>query len=69
MEIHVLPAQGNVYMLVGAGGNMTVQVGKQGVLLVDTQSAGVSAKILAAVRKLSDKPIRPGASAPAVETE
>jgi cyclase len=57
-EIHVLPVQGNVYMLVGAGGNITVQVGSQGVLLVDSGLASMSDKVLAAVRKLSDKPIR-----------
>jgi cyclase len=57
-EIHVLPVQGNVYMLVGAGGNITVQIGSQGVLMVDTGTAQMSDKVLAAVRKLSDKPIR-----------
>jgi cyclase len=57
-EIHILPVQGNVYMLVGPGGNVTVQIGSEGVLLVDTQSAEMSDKVLAAVRKLSDKPIR-----------
>jgi cyclase len=57
-EIHTLPAQGNVYMLVGPGGNMTVQVGKDGVFLVDTQVAQVSAKVLAEIRKLSPLPIR-----------
>jgi len=36
VEIHVLPAQGQVYMLVGQGGNITVQAGKDGVFLVDT---------------------------------
>ena len=34
-EIHVLKVQGNVYMLVGDGGNIAVQVGDQGALLVD----------------------------------
>ena len=38
-EIHILPVQGNVYMLVGGGGNTTVQVGKDGVLVVDTKQA------------------------------
>jgi cyclase len=57
VEVHVLPAQGNVYMLVGAGGNITVQIGKDGVLLVDTEYAPLTDKILAAVRKLSDKPL------------
>jgi cyclase len=56
--VHVLPVQGNVYMLVGAGGNVTIQVGEEGVLLVDTSYAQVSDKILAEIRKLSNKPIR-----------
>ncbi len=58
VEIHVLPVQGNIYMLVGAGGNITMQVGKEGVLLVDTMYAGLSDKVLAAIRTVSDKPIR-----------
>ena len=58
VEIHILPVQGNVYMLVGAGGNITVQVGNDGVLLVDTQYAPLSEKILAAIRTLSKGPIR-----------
>jgi glyoxylase-like metal-dependent hydrolase (beta-lactamase superfamily II) len=56
-ELHILPVQGNVYMLVGAGGNITVQVGSMGVLLVDTGVAQLSGKVIAAVRTLSDKPI------------
>ena len=56
--VHVLPVQGNIYMLVGAGANITVQVGSTGVLLVDTGLAAMSNKVLAAVRTLSDKPIR-----------
>lgn len=57
-ELHILPVQGNVYMLVGAGGNIAVQVGSQGVLLVDAGLAQFSDKVIAAVRTLSDKPIR-----------
>jgi glyoxylase-like metal-dependent hydrolase (beta-lactamase superfamily II) len=58
VEIHVLPLRENMYMLVGAGGDITVQVGKDGILLVDAQYAQLSQKILAALRKLSDEPIR-----------
>jgi cyclase len=58
VEVHILPAQGNVYMLVGAGSNITVQIGKDGVLVVDTQYAPLSDKILAAIRTLSTGPIR-----------
>ena len=57
-ELEVLPAQGNVFVLVGASGNTTVQIGPQGPLLVDAQPAALSANVLAAVRRLSDRPIR-----------
>jgi cyclase len=57
-EIHVLPVQGNIYMVVGAGSNITAQVGSQGVLLVDTQFAALSDRILDAVTKLSGKRLR-----------
>jgi glyoxylase-like metal-dependent hydrolase (beta-lactamase superfamily II) len=56
--VHTLPAQGNVYMLVGSGGNITVQAGKDGVLLVDTEYPQLANKILEAVRKISDAPLR-----------
>ncbi len=58
VEEHILPVQGSVYMLVGAGGNTTLQVGKDGVLLVDTQYAPLAPKIMAAVRTLSQMPVR-----------
>jgi len=57
-EIHVVPVQGNVYMLLGAGGNIAVQIGDEGILVVDTGTAAMSEKVLAAIRKLSSKPIR-----------
>jgi cyclase len=57
VEIHTLQVRDNIFMLVGAGGNITVQVGKDGVLLVDTEYAQLSDKILAAIRKLSSEPI------------
>jgi cyclase len=56
--VHVLPVQGNVFMLVGAGGNISVQTGSDGLLLVDTGLAPMSEKVLAAVRALSGKSIR-----------
>jgi cyclase len=54
---HLLPVQGNTYMLAGVGGNTTLQVGKDGVLVVDTQYAEMAPQILSEIRKLSDKPI------------
>src|SRR6185312_6173023 len=57
-EIHVLPAQGQISMLVGPGGNITVQACKDGVFLVDTMSAPVADKVVAAIRTISQGPIR-----------
>lgn len=56
--VHVWHVQGNVYMLVGAGANITVQAGDDGVLVVDTGTAAMSQQVLAAIRSISDKPIR-----------
>ncbi|HEY1758587.1 MAG TPA: MBL fold metallo-hydrolase [Bryobacteraceae bacterium] len=57
-DIHILKVQGDVYMFVGPAGNSAVQVGPNGVLVVDTQTADLSDKLIAAIKTLSDKPIR-----------
>jgi cyclase len=57
-DIHIWPVQGNVYMLAGPSGNSTVHVGDEGVLIVDSQIPAVIDKMLAAIKTLSDKPIR-----------
>ena len=56
-EVHVFPVQGNVSMIVGPGGNTTVQVGKEGIVVVDTQNAAAAPQVMAAIRTLSDRPI------------
>jgi cyclase len=60
--INALHVQGNVSMLVGAGGNIAVQVNKDGVLLVDTGSAQMTDQVLAAVKEIAkpitNKPLR-----------
>ena len=56
-EIRALQVRGNVYLLSGAGANITLQFGKEGVMLVDTGMAGISDNVLAAIRKLTDAPI------------
>jgi cyclase len=58
VQIHVEPVQHNIYLLVGAGGNTTVQVGSEGVLMVDTQFAPLAPKLMAEIRKLSPGPLR-----------
>jgi cyclase len=57
-EVHVWPVQGNVYMLVGAGGNITMQVGDDGILLVDTGLFRSTDAVVQAIRSVSDKPLR-----------
>jgi glyoxylase-like metal-dependent hydrolase (beta-lactamase superfamily II) len=56
--IETLHVQGNVYLLVGAGANVAVQIGDEGVLVVDTGAAATRDALLAAIRELSDGPIR-----------
>src|SRR5215813_7350791 len=56
--VHTLHVQGNVYMLVGAGGNIALQIADDGVLLVDTGTTANADKVVAAIRALTDKPIR-----------
>jgi glyoxylase-like metal-dependent hydrolase (beta-lactamase superfamily II) len=51
-EVEVLPIRGNVYAIFGAGGNIVVSVGNDGVLLVDAGRAEMSDKVLAAVQRL-----------------
>jgi cyclase len=58
VQLHMAPVQGNVNVLMGDGGNITVQVGKDGVMLVDTGFAPLAPKAMAEIRKLSDGPIR-----------
>jgi glyoxylase-like metal-dependent hydrolase (beta-lactamase superfamily II) len=44
-------------MIVGPGGNITVQAGKEGLVVVDTQTAAAAPQAMAAIRKLSELPI------------
>ncbi len=57
-SLELLPVQGDVYMLAGAGGNITLQVADEGVLVVDTGAPGTSDRVLAAIGSLSKRPIR-----------
>jgi cyclase len=52
-EVKAVHVQGNVHMIVGAGANIAVQVGEDGVLVVDTGNAGTSDKVLAAIKQIA----------------
>jgi len=56
-EVHVFPVQGDVSMLVGPGGNITVQAGKEGLVVVDTQTAAAAPQVMATLRTISAAPI------------
>jgi glyoxylase-like metal-dependent hydrolase (beta-lactamase superfamily II) len=57
-DVEVLPVQGNVYVVAGSGANITLQIDPEGVLIVDASVAAMSEKVIAAIRKISGKPIR-----------
>lgn len=54
VEIKVTKVAGNVYMLEGAGGNIGVSVGPDGILIVDDQFAPLADKIKAALKTLGE---------------
>jgi cyclase len=56
--VHLVHVQGNVHLLTGAGANVTVQVGDEGVLVVDTGAPGTTTAVLAAIQRLTRKPVR-----------
>lgn len=58
VEIKTVKLTDTLYVLFGAGGNIGMSAGPDGVYLIDDQFAPLSEKILAAVRRVSDKPIR-----------
>ena len=58
VEIKVTKVSGSVYMLVGAGGNIGVSVGDDGIVVVDDQFAPLADKIQAALKGITDKPVR-----------
>ena len=58
VEIKVIKVAGSVYMLQGAGGNIGASVGEDGIVIVDDQYAPLADKIQAALKTITDKPVR-----------
>jgi cyclase len=58
VQIKVQKVAGSVYMLVGAGGNIGASVGDDGIVIVDDQFAPLAPKIQAALKGITDKPVR-----------
>lgn len=58
VEIKVTKVAGSVYMLEGAGGNIGVSAGEDGIVIVDDQFAPLANKIKQALKGISDKPLK-----------
>jgi len=58
VQMKVTKVAGNVYMLEGAGGNIGASVGDDGIVIVDDQYAPMADKIKAALKDITDKPVR-----------
>jgi glyoxylase-like metal-dependent hydrolase (beta-lactamase superfamily II) len=56
-NVSIQHVQGRMYLLSGAGANITVQIGDEAIVLVDAGRADMSAEVLRAVRQLSNRPI------------
>jgi len=58
VQMKVTKVNGSVYMLEGAGGNIGASVGEDGIVIVDDQYAPMADKIKAALKGITDKPVR-----------
>jgi cyclase len=65
-DVHLELVRGHIYMLSGAGGNITLSIGPDGVLLVDSGLVNMSDKVLAAIHKLNEDLNRRGEPVTAV---
>jgi glyoxylase-like metal-dependent hydrolase (beta-lactamase superfamily II) len=58
-QVHVQPVQGNIYMLIADGTNITLSVGPEGIAVVNTGTAAMSDKILTAINQLANSAVTP----------
>jgi glyoxylase-like metal-dependent hydrolase (beta-lactamase superfamily II) len=57
-DLDVVQIRPNFYVLGGAGGNIVMQIGPEGVILVDSGTTAMADKVLAAIQKITPLPIR-----------
>lgn len=58
VKIEVIPVNKNVYMLTGAGGNIGILAGEDGIFMIDDQFAALSPRIIEKLKTISDKPVK-----------
>ncbi|HEY7335262.1 MAG TPA: MBL fold metallo-hydrolase [Bryobacteraceae bacterium] len=54
-DVEITPVRRNIYLVSGAGSNITVSVGKDGIFMVDTGTAQMADKVLSAVQRLAQE--------------
>src|SRR5260370_40707691 len=57
-ELDVLRLRPNFYVSAGAGGNIAVEPGQEGTILVNAGTAEAAGRVVAAIKKVTDQPIR-----------
>src|SRR5258708_15259388 len=57
-ELDVLRVRPNFYVIAGAGGNIAVETGQEGTILVNAGTAEAADRVVAAIKKVTDQPIR-----------
>jgi len=57
VEIKVFPINDNVFILQGAGGNIGILTGKDGIFMIDDQFSALSDKIKDKLKTISDQPV------------
>lgn len=58
VTIEVIPVNKNVYMLTGAGGNIGILSGEDGLFMIDDQFATLSPRIIQKLKTISDKQVK-----------
>jgi cyclase len=56
--LEIVQVTPDVYMIAGAGGNIAVNVGPNGLFVVDAGTAAMGEQVVAAIRRISDRPVR-----------
>jgi cyclase len=57
-ELEVLRLRPNFYVIAGAGGNIAVETGSEGTIVINAGTADAANRVVAAIKKVTDQPIR-----------
>lgn len=57
-ELEVIKIRPNFYMIAGAGGNIALQTGKDGTVLINAGSASEADRVVATIKMVTDQPVR-----------